>query len=121
MTDLVLLVGIGGAAGSVLRYTCSKLQPVRHLPAGTLLVNVTGSFLLGLIAFSHQPQDILYAAGIGGMGGFTTFSTFSYETFRMLEDRDYYTMLSNILSNGVGSILGIAGALLICSTLIVPG
>ena len=118
--DPVLLVGAGGAAGSVLRYACSKLPPIRGLPAGTLLVNVLGSFVLGLIVFSHQPDDILYCVGIGGMGGFTTFSTVSYETFRMLEDRDSYTMLSNILTNTAGSILGVVAALLICSVLLVP-
>jgi CrcB protein len=115
-----VLVGIGGAAGSVLRYESSKLQPVHGLPAGTLLVNILGSFIFGLLVFSRQPADILYLAGIGGMGGFTTFSTFSYETFRMLEDQDYYAMLSNILINGAGSILGVLFALWICSALL-PG
>lgn len=114
--DPWVLVGIGGAAGSVLRYECSKLQPVRGLPAGTLLVNILGSFLFGLVVFSRQPADLLYLIGIGGMGGFTTFSTFSYETFRMLEDQDYYAMISNILINGAGSILGVMAALWICSS-----
>ena len=109
-----ILIGIGGGAGSVARYLCSKIQPFRGLPAGTLLVNVLGSFLLGLIVFSRAPADIYYFAGAGIMGGFTTFSTFSYETFRMLEDRDYYTMLLNILTNGGGSILGVVIALWIC-------
>lgn len=117
--DPVLLVGAGGAVGSVLRYACSRIPPVRGLPAGTLFVNVLGSFLMGLIVFSRQPDDILYFAGLGGMGGFTTFSTFSYETFRMLEDQDSYTMALNILTNVAGSILGAIAALVICSAL--PG
>jgi CrcB protein len=111
----MILIGVGGGAGSVARYLCSKLQPYRGLPAGTLLVNVLGSFLLGLIVFSRVPMDVYYFTGVGIMGGFTTFSTFSYETFRMLEDRDYYTMLLNILTNGGGSILGVVIALGICS------
>jgi fluoride exporter len=113
--DPVLLVGFGGAAGSVLRYECSKIQPVRGLPAGTLLVNVLGSFIFGLIVFSQAPADTYYLLGVGGMSGFTTFSTFSYETFRMLEDQDYYAMIANILTNGAGSILGVVVALGICS------
>jgi fluoride exporter len=117
----MILIGIGGGAGSVARYLCSKLQPYRGLPAGTLLVNVVGSFLLGLIVFSRAPADVLYFAGVGIMGGFTTFSTFSYETFRMLEDRDYYTMLLNILSNGGVSILGVVIALEICTVLGIHG
>lgn len=118
--DSWVLVGVGGAAGSILRYACSKLQPVRGLPAGTFVVNILGSFVFGLVVFSRQPADLLYLAGIGGMGGFTTFSTFSYETVRMLEDQDYYAMLANILINGAGSILGVLCALWICSALI-PG
>jgi fluoride exporter len=116
--DPWLLVGIGGAIGSLLRYECSKLQQVRGLPAGTMLVNILGSFVFGLVVFSRQPEDILFLAGIGGMGGFTTFSTFSYESFRMLEDQDYYAMLANILINGAGSILGVIVALGICSALL---
>jgi fluoride exporter len=119
--DPWLLVGFGGAAGSMLRYACSKLQPIRGIPVGTLLVNVLGSFVFGLIIFSHPPVDIVYFAGIGGMGGFTTFSTFSYETFRMLEDQDYYAMISNILSNGAGSIFGVIVALWTCTMFIPAG
>jgi CrcB protein len=115
--DPVLLVGCGGAVGSVLRYRFSKLQPVRGIPAGTLLVNVLGSGIFGFIVFSSQPPGILYFAGIGGMGGFTTFSTFSYETFRMLEDQDYYAMVANIISNGAGCILGVFAALWICTAM----
>jgi fluoride exporter len=114
--DPWLLVGIGGAIGSVLRFECSKLQPVRGLPAGTLFVNILGSFVFGLVVFSRQPADLVSLIGSGGMGGFTTFSTFSYETFRMLEDQDYYAMISNILINGAGSILGVVIALWICSS-----
>jgi fluoride exporter len=116
-----VLIGIGGGTGSVARYLCSKLQPYRGLPTGTLLVNVLGSFLLGLIVFSRAPPDVFYFAGAGIMGGFTTFSTFSYETFRMLEDRDYYTMLLNILTNGGGSILVVMIALWICMALGIHG
>ena len=119
--DPWLLVGIGGALGSILRYECSKIQPVRGLPAGTMLVNILGSFLFGFVIFSHSPADLVYFVGIGGMGGFTTFSTFSYETFRMLEDQDYYGMLTNILINGVGSILGVMVALWICTQFIILG
>ena len=119
--DPVLLVGLGGAFGSILRYECSKIQPVRGLPAGTLLVNVLGSFVFGLVVFSRAPADLVYFLGIGGMGGFTTFSTFSYETFRMLEDQDYYGMVSNILTNGAGSILSVMAALTICTGLGITG
>jgi len=103
----VILVGVGGAVGSVLRFEISKVQPRFGIPTGTLLVNVIGSFLFSLIAFSHAPDDIYYLAGVGGLGGVTTFSTFSYETFRMMENHDYYTMGVNILLSMGGSLAGV--------------
>jgi fluoride exporter len=106
--DPLVLVGTGGAIGSVLRFELSKIQPVRGIPAGTLLVNVAGSFAFSLVTFLHAPADLMYLVGIGGLGGFTTFSTFSYETFRMMENHDYYTMGVNILLNMAGSIAGVS-------------
>lgn len=110
----VVLVGIGGAIGSILRYELSKLQPVRGLPAGTALVNILGSFAFSLVVFAALPGDLYALIGIGILGGFTTFSTFSFETFRMLEDHDYHTMITNILINVAGSLAGVyAGFLLV--------
>ena len=91
--ETYLLVGIGGAAGALLRFSFSRLQPWRGIPAGTLLVNLIGSFAFSLLVFSREPEEIYYLVGIGALGGFTTFSTFSYESFRMLEDHDYRTLV----------------------------
>jgi len=118
--DAFLLVGIGGGLGSILRFELSRLQPVREIPAGTLLVNITGSFIFGILSFSNPPSDLMSLLGIGCMGGFTTFSTFSYETFRMLENHTYYTMAANILANGAVSILGVYAAHAICSAVTIP-
>jgi CrcB protein len=109
----VLLVGIGGAAGSVLRFEISKVRPLGGIPLGTLLVNVMGILLFAIIVFTHAPPDIFYLAGVGGLGVFTTFSTFSYETFRMMENHDYYTMGVNILLSMGGSLAGVFLAYLI--------
>jgi CrcB protein len=106
--DPVLLVGIGGGLGSIFRFELSKLQPIRGIPTGTLLVNVIGSSAFSFIIFSlATTNEIYYLVGIGGLGGFTTFSTFSYETFRMLENHDYYTMSINMLLNIAGSLVGV--------------
>ena len=102
-----LLVGMGGAIGAVLRFVVSKAPAVKGIPAGTLAVNVLGSAAFAALVFTREPADLMYFIGTGCLGGFTTFSTFSYETFRMLENHDYYTMGANILFNAGGGILGV--------------
>ncbi|MCD1296234.1 chromosome condensation protein CrcB [Methanocella sp. CWC-04] len=105
--EAVILVGIGGAIGSMLRYTFSRMSPVQGLPSGTLAVNVTGSFMLSLLTFSGITGGIYELLCTGMLGGFTTMSSFGFETFRMIEDKDHYTALANIILNVVGSLMGI--------------
>lgn len=108
-----LLVGIGGAIGSILRFELSKLQPVRGIPVGTALVNILGSFAFSLVVFAPLATDLYSLIGIGALGGFTTFSTFCFETFRVLEDHDYHTVITNILINTGGSLAGVFGGYLL--------
>jgi CrcB protein len=88
-----LFVALGGALGSVARYACSGLA-VRWLgvgfPWGTLFVNVTGSFAIGLLAalVSTDGRPLLGGDAraffmVGILGGFTTFSSFSLETLNL--------------------------------------
>lgn len=105
--EVMIMVGIGGSAGSLLRYGLSRMQPIQGMPAGTLAVNVLGSFALSALTFcgiAGGPYDLLCT---GLLGGFTTFSAFGFETFRMLEDRDYGTALANVMLNVVGSLLAV--------------
>lgn len=79
-----IMVAVGGAVGSVLRYALALLANQSGWPLGTWLANVIGSFLIGLFAVWGKERGILspeayllFATGV--MGGFTTFSTFSLE------------------------------------------
>ena len=94
---LVACVAIGGAVGSVSRYLLTLAVQSRlssTFPTATLLVNVSGSLLLGFItrytmdssALSDEARVLLT---IGFCGGYTTFSTFTYETARLMQDGDY--------------------------------
>ena len=107
---MIWYIAIGSALGGVTRYLLGGL--IQRLtggtfPTGTLLINVTGSFLLGL--FYRYASDsaaitpeIRAMLTIGFCGGYTTFSTFSYETVRMLEDGETGRALAYIgLSVGV--------------------
>ena len=119
---MLFYVAIGSALGGVSRYLLGGL--VHRLldttfPAGTLVVNVTGSFLLGAIlryaletpSLSPEVRALLT---IGFCGGYTTFSTFSYETLAMLRDGEWaratvYAAASVLLSV-LGAFLGFAVA-----------
>lgn len=89
----LLLICLGGAVGTGARYLLGGLV-VRWLgpdfPYGTLLINVLGSFLLGLIqqvglSTLLIPDTLRLVLAIGVMGGFTTYSSFSYETLKLVE------------------------------------
>ena len=93
---MIWFVALGGALGSMARVALGTLVQERAgtFPLGTLLVNVSGSFLLALVmeyalatpAVSREMRGFLTA---GFCGGYTTFSTFSYETIRLAQDGDY--------------------------------
>lgn len=81
------LVGTGGALGATSRYLVGTLvQPASEsFPAGTLTVNVIGSFVLALITFLGAGTEIGLLVGIGACGSFTTFSSFSVDVVRLWE------------------------------------
>ena len=86
MLTNLLLVGLGGAAGSMLRYLCQRALNF-GFPYGTLLVNVLGCLLIGLLWGFFYRQDaehkrLLLMTGL--CGGFTTFSSFTAEGVQML-------------------------------------
>ena len=92
MLKNILLVGLGGAAGSMLRYAFSVWFKHASFPLATFLVNVIGSFIIGLVfAYSLRSESfatnwrLFLAAGI--CGGFTTFSAFSLESLQLLQQQ----------------------------------
>jgi CrcB protein len=109
--DLVL-IGAGGAIGSVLRYLASsfvqRLDVWGSFPAGTLSVNLLGCAVLGLLGglsdsrYLFGPSARLFVF-IGILGGFTTFSTFSYETLALIRGGE-----------GAKAALNVGASLLLC-------
>ena len=112
MTRL-LLVGLGGALGSMARYGvglgAARLFPASTWPWGTLAVNVVGGLAMGLLVgwmglrAGVGQETVRVFAAVGVLGGFTTFSAFSLETALMIERREYglagaYVLLSVVLA-----------------------
>ena len=81
-------VGLIGGCGALARFGLTLLVADRfhpHLPLGTLAVNLSGSFLLGLLAGAAVDGDARLLLGLGGIGAYTTFSTWMLETQRIDE------------------------------------
>lgn len=104
-------IAAGGAIGALLRYTITNL-PHRYFetvfPWGTLLVNLLGSLIIGLLwGASEQttlPSTVRTFLFIGILGAFTTFSTYGLETLNLFRDGETRLALINILANNVGAI-----------------
>jgi CrcB protein len=101
----VLLVAFGGAIGSVLRLLTSLLAAHwfgAEFPYGTLIVNLSGAFLIGLVQQIGGetlliPDSVRLFLTTGMMGGLTTYSAFSYETVRLMEANAWHQAWINII------------------------
>ncbi|WP_206788795.1 fluoride efflux transporter CrcB [Amycolatopsis sp. MtRt-6] len=115
-----VLVALGGAAGSILRYlTDRKVQQWRDspFPFGTLTANVIGSFVLGFLSgwllHGAEPSSVRALVAVGFCGGLTTFSTFGYETVRLfLAKTRLYAVLNVLVTVAAGLTAGGLGLLL---------
>jgi len=110
-----LLVGVGGALGSVLRFWASSYIAGRvgsRFPYGTFVVNISGSFLIGLaLAVLAETMDWganwRYLISIGFIGGYTTFSAFEYETFRLFQSGRVFSAILNVTLSVVVGFLAV--------------
>ncbi len=95
------MVGLGGFLGSIARYWLGAYITYRmgaRFPYGTFVINVSGSFLIGLVVTllaerAHWSPNLLYLIPIGFIGAYTTFSTFELEAFRDVRNGDIFLAL----------------------------
>jgi CrcB protein len=113
-----LLVAVAGGVGAVARFVLDGLIRSRVallVPAGTVVINVSGSLLLGfvtgLVLVGAEPSDFRVVLGTGFLGGYTTFSTATIETVRLLQQRRWVAAAVNgvaMLLLGLGAaVLGV--------------
>ena len=101
----IFIIGIGGFLGAISRYGVALWigqRWGRNFPLGTFVINVSGSFLIGLLMslfterFMVNPQLRLMLV-VGFLGAYTTFSTFEYETGTLMKDGEWLIAMLNVL------------------------
>lgn len=114
----ILLVGVGGFFGAVLRYLISgyvqNLSQSISFPYGTFVVNIIGCFLIGVLSHLVESQagvssEMRLLLMVGLLGSFTTYSTFSNETINLLQDQALFLAVINI---GAHLVVGLSAVLL---------
>lgn len=116
-----LWITVAGGVGAVSRFVADGLIRTvlgRKFPWGTLIINILGSFILGvltgLVLHQHASTSTKLILGTGFCGGFTTFSTASFEAARLLEERRYTATIFQLLGNvGLSFLAAAAGIWLI--------
>jgi CrcB protein len=112
MIKSILITGLGGFIGTVLRFLISRhfqLSYATVFPWGTFIINILGSFLIGLILGISEKGDIMSPEWrifftVGICGGFTTFSSFSNDALLLLQDKE---ILKFAMYTGLSFFLGI--------------
>jgi fluoride exporter len=114
-----LWVALGGALGSVARFWMSGAvarQFGETFPWGTILVNVSGSFVIGLLAALASPEGRLDSPSrawtvhflmLGVCGGYTTFSSFSLQTLNLLREREWFYAGGNVLFSVIACMIAV--------------
>jgi fluoride exporter len=107
-----VLIGLGGAAGSMLRFAVSLMVASRAFPIATLLVNIAGSFIIGLVLAISSKNEVFAGSwklflATGICGGFTTFSAFSAENLLLLQNGK---ILQSLLYMAISIVAGIGAA-----------
>lgn len=114
LTHPIILLSLGGAAGVNARYWLgvwiANKQWTAHFPLATLVVNASGSFVIGLIAILLRERftNWYLLLGVGFCGGYTTFSAFSLETLHLVRQGQWVLALSYVLASVFAGFIAVA-------------
>ena len=104
-----ILVALGGGTGSIVRYVLGKYiseKSNKSFPLGTLIINVTGAILLGIVSSIGVSNNMMLLLADGFLGAYTTFSTFMYEGFNLFKDNEKLNAFIYILGSLILGLLG---------------
>ncbi|GAA6819664.1 fluoride efflux transporter CrcB [Helicobacter pylori] len=104
----ILLIGLAGICGALLRYIISNFINSRNegrFPWSTMFINILGSILMGVLIALTLNNQILLILSVGFLGSFTTFSTFIKESFTLLNERNFLLFITYIAFSYVISIV----------------
>lgn len=111
---MIILVGVGASIGAMLRYGITNLSNqflTNRFPAGTLIINLVGSLVLGILTGLNLTSPMLVLLGTGTMGGFTTFSTYNFELIKLIKNQKISLfmiyLLASYLIGGLMALLGL--------------
>jgi CrcB protein len=117
-----LLVGVGGFIGANARFVVARLVGAgieTRFPLGTFVINVSGSFLLGVLGtivaqkVMANAESMRLALGVGFLGAFTTFSTFEFETHALFDDGSWLTAATNMFASLFVGLLAVRAGILV--------
>jgi len=120
-----LLVGLGGFIGANARFVVARLVGAlfeTRFPLGTFVINISGSFLLGvlgtLVAQKVMPnsESMRLALGVGFLGAYTTFSTFEFETHALFDDGSWLTATTNMFASLFVGLLAVRAGIVVAKT-----
>lgn len=113
MLQSLILVGLGGMIGSIARFLIGNILKSNSLPYGTLLVNLTGSLLIGFLMAKFGKQALQeewrLLLVVGVCGGFTTLSALSWENLQLLQSGKYALFAGYSLLTLIGGLVLTAG------------
>lgn len=120
-----LLVGVGGFVGANARFLVARgvsgLFETRF-PWGTFIINISGSFLLGILGtilarkMSPNSEAMRLALGVGFLGAFTTFSTFEFETHALLDDGSWLSATTNMFGSLLVGLIAVRAGIVVART-----
>ena len=117
----IILIALGGAAGAASRFLVDSFVSERFggaFPLGTFVINLSGSFLLGLlfalaVEGARLPTDVRSALMIGFLGAYTTFSTLMLESWRLVEDGAVALAAANLAGSMLLGVVAVVAGLAI--------